>query len=174
MLYDRLKGTDKRSCRITQFGGNDMVKCELVEMPARHILSVRTRTPVQNLPNVLGRVYVSIMQYLGELGETPHCAPFVAYFNMDMSDLDIEAGYVVQKELPPHEDIKPGVIPAGRSAQCVHIGPYDQCTVAYDALSQWMATNDLEPTGVAYEFYLNEPGVTPPEELQTLIQFPLV
>jgi effector-binding domain-containing protein len=36
-----------------------------------------------------------------------------------------------------------------------------------------MEENGYQPTGVAYEVYLNDPDETPPEELQTQIAFPL-
>ena len=44
---------------------------------------------------------------------------------------------------------------------------------AYNALSQWIADNGYEPTGVAYEMYLNDPMQTLPQELRTQIVFPL-
>ena len=58
--------------------------CELEEKVTQPTLSVRTRTPVQNLPEVLGPAWGAIMRFLGELGEQPAGPPYVAYYNMDM------------------------------------------------------------------------------------------
>jgi hypothetical protein len=52
-------------------------KFEVKDIPARITLAVRTRSPVQNLPQVLGESYGAIMAYLGELGENPIGMPFV-------------------------------------------------------------------------------------------------
>ena len=44
---------------------------------------------------------------------------------------------------------------------------------AYNALAAWVEAEGHTPTGVAYEFYLNDPGEVAPEEIQTEIAFPL-
>ena len=67
----------------------------------------------------------TILQYAGQMGVQPSGPPFVAYYNLDMQDLDLEIGF-----------------------------PYT-------------------PSGVAYEFYLNDPRSTPAAELQTQVVFPL-
>ena len=148
-------------------------QCELLEQSAQSVLSIRTRTAVGNLPQVLGKAYGAIMQYLSEIGQYPTDAPFTAYYNMDMQDLDVEIGFPVAAKLPGKDNIQPSEIPAGKQASCLHIGPYSQVEPAYDALMQWAKENGHTPTGVAYEFYLNDPGETPENELQTRIMFPL-
>ncbi len=146
-------------------------KCELKEQAAQPTLSIRTRTPVQNLPQALGQAYGAIAQYLGELGEQPAGAPFTAYYNMDMQDLDIEIGFPVSKKLAGRGAIQSAEIPAGKYATCLYTGPYGEISPAYDALSQWVKDHGLEATGLAYEMYLNDPAQTPPQELQTQVVF---
>jgi len=148
-------------------------QCELKQKPAQPVLSIRTRTAVQDLREVLGKSYGSIMGYLMELGEQPVDAPFTAYYNMDMQDLDVEIGFPVGKALPTRGEIQASTMPEGQYASCVHTGPYSAIEPAYNALNAWIAQKGLEPTGVAYEFYLNDPTETPPEALQTRIVFPL-
>ena len=148
-------------------------KCELIERPAQPTLSVRTRAAVQDLPHVLGPAWGKIMQYMGELGEMPGGAPYVAYFNMDMQDLDMEIGFPVLRTLPGRGEVQAGFTPAGKAASCLHIGPYNELAAAYSDLSAWISEQGVQPTGVAYEFYLNDPQHTPPAELQTLILYPL-
>lgn len=147
--------------------------CSIVDRPDQAVLSIRTRTAVGNLPNVLGRTYARLAQYLGELGEPPIGAPFVGYYNMDMQDLDIEIGFPVSKELQAKDDMQPGQIPGGKQATCLHIGPYNTIELAYNELIEYIGQSGHEATGVAYEFYPNDPNETPEEELQTQIVFPL-
>ena len=146
-------------------------QCELREQPAQPTLSIRTRTAVQNLPQVIGETYGAIAQHLTQLGQCPVGAPFAAYYNMDMQNLDVEMGFPVPKELPGKEKIKASRIPAGRFAVVLHAGPYDKVGPAYEALTKWVAEKGYEATGVAYELYLNDPTETKPEDLKTQVMF---
>ena len=110
---------------------------------------------------------------MNELGEAPSGAPFVAYYNMDMGDLDIEVGFPTNKPLSGKDEVKPGEMPAGRYAMTMHVGPYNEIDPAYNALRAWMAKKGYEAAGTAYEMYLNHPSHTPPAALQTQILFPL-
>lgn len=148
-------------------------RIELLDRPAQPTLAIRTRTPVQSLPQVLGQAYGAIMQYAGRLGFQPSGAPFVAYYNMNMEDLDIEIGFPFEQRPAGKGNVLASEIPGGKAAACLHVGPYDQVGAAYEALHQWMQAEGHMPTGVAYEFYLNDPQVTPPAELQTQVVFPL-
>jgi len=148
-------------------------KCEAVDYPVRMTMIVRARSSVQNLPQVLGAKFGQVAGYLAELGEAPSGAPFVAYYNMDMNDLDLEIGFPVGKNLAGKDEILAGELPAGKYATCLHIGAYDQLVPAYQALTAWIEANGFQPTGVAYEYYLNDPMETPAQELKTLIEFPL-
>lgn len=148
-------------------------QCEVREQPVQPTLSIRTRTPVQALAQVLGRVYGTIAQYLGELGEHPAGAPFTAYYNMDMQDLDVEIGLPVSRRLPGKDDIQASEIAQGKVATCLYVGPYSDIGSAYSALSEWITQNGYQATGLAYEMYLDDPTQTPPQELKTQIVFPL-
>ena len=147
--------------------------CEAVEQPTQPVLSIRTRTPVQSLQVVLGKGFQDIVKLLNELGECPSGAPFVAYYNMDMQDLDIEIGFPVSRKLLGKEAVQSSEIPGGKHATCLYTGPYPEMPPAYEALTSWVQENGYETTGMVYEHYLNNPGEVSPQELKTLIVFPL-
>jgi effector-binding domain-containing protein len=147
--------------------------CEVKEQAAQPTLSIRTRTSVEALPQVMGQTYGKIAQYLGSLGEQPAGPPFAAYYNMDMEDLDVEIGFPVSREIAGRDDIQAGQLPGGRVATCLHVGPYGEIADAYNALSEWIEAEGYEASGISYEMYLNDPSQTPPEALMTQIVFPL-
>lgn len=149
------------------------ISCEVIDRPAQPVLSIRTTTSVGELPRVLGGIYGKVALRLGVLGECPAGPPFAAYYNMNMEALDVEGGFPVTRMLPGEGDVEAREIPAGMAATCVHVGPYATMPETYEELSAWMASEGHEPTGTVYEFYLNDPGKTPPEELKTEIVFPL-
>jgi len=148
-------------------------KCEIKELPAQPVLSIRARCAVQELPQLLGVSFGAIAQHLGRLGEQPAGAPFVVYYNMDMQNLDVEIGFPVSHSLSEQGKIQASQIFDGKFATCLYVGSYDDAAPAYDSLTKFVAEKGFEPTGVAYEFYLNDPQTVPPAELQTQIYFPL-
>jgi len=149
-------------------------KCEIYHQESQPTFSIRTRTAVSQLPQILGESYGKIIQYLVSLGEQPGGAPYVAYFNMDMQDLDIEIGFPTGSKLPGEGIIQSGEMPSGKYSSCLHTGPYSELAPAYQALNEFLSTQNLRPSGIAYEFYLNDPNEVTQEELKTLIVFPLL
>ena len=147
--------------------------CTLHEQGPQPTLTVRKRASVKNLPQAMGEAYGAISQYLGELGEQPVGPPFCAYYNTDIEDLDVEMGFAVDKTFDGKGEVQAGEMPVGMMASCLFTGPYVEMAPAYEALATWIEENKMEATGVAYEFYLNDPNEVPPEELKTQIVFPL-
>ena len=148
-------------------------QCEVREQPAQAALTIRTRSSIQDLPQLFGRAYGAIIQHLTQLRQFPAGAPFAAYYNMDMQNLDVELGFPVSKELPGKDEIKASRIPGGKFAMVLHTGPYPEVSRAYEALAKWIAEKGYQVTGVAYEVYLNDPMQTKPEDLKTQVMFPL-
>lgn len=147
--------------------------CELLDRPAQPVLAIRTRARAQDLGQVIGPAYGAIIRYAGQMGAWPCGSPYVAYFNRDMQDLDLEIGFPFAAKLEGREPVVAGEIPGGRAAACLHVGPYQGLTEAYAALAAWMEENGYEAAGPAYEFYLNDPQSTAPEALRTQIVFPI-
>lgn len=147
--------------------------CEIKEQAAQLTVSIRTRTPIDGLPQLLGESYGKIAGYLAESGEVPAGAPFAAFYNMDMQDLDVEIGFPVAKVMKGKDDIQTNEVPGGKLGYALHTGRYGDIAPAYEALTEFVKEQGFEPSGVAYEFYLNDPGETPQEKLKTQIVFPL-
>jgi len=150
-----------------------MYKCELVELDDQKVISVRTRCPVEDLPDVIGRSYGMIMAHLSAHDKYPEGVPFVGYFNMDMNDLDVEIGFPIHDDVVETDAIKMSKIPKGKYAQTLHTGPYKELEKAYDILMRWTVENGYEASGIGYEYYLNDPGEVEEKEIQTRLLFEL-
>ena len=107
--------------------------CKTQTLPAQPVLTVRTHTPVEGLQQVLGQAYMRIFEHLQELGQQPAGAPFVAYYNMDMQNLDLEIGFPVATLLPARDEVLSREIPEFKAATCLYLGPYPGMAAAYDA-----------------------------------------
>ena len=151
----------------------DIHQCEIVARPIQLTVCLKIIAPVDEIPRMLGEAYNQLLAYLAKAGELPVNAPFVGYFNQDMQALEWEVGFPVAKRLPGQGQIEPGEIPAGDYAVALHVGPYQKIESAYAALARYIKRHGREPTGIAYEFYLDDPSITPQKMLKTQISFPL-
>jgi effector-binding domain-containing protein len=146
--------------------------CEITDQTGQPTLAIRTRSSVEDLPVVLGNAFGAIIDHITALGEKPAGAPYAAYFNMDMQDLDVEVGFPVEKPLTGTDIIQSGYLPQGKAATCLYTGPYAEMGVAYEALKNLIEESGYLPTGEAYEFYYDSPD-TSPDKTRTLIMLPL-
>ncbi len=151
----------------------EKVECAIEETALQYTLGSRQRGAVAEIPAILGKVYGEVMTYLGKNNEAPSGAPFVIYYNEDMQNLDMEIGFPVAIALPGEGAVKAGTIPGGKAATAMHRGPYMAVEATYEKLTGFMKENQLAPVGHVIEYYLNDPAVTPPEELLTKVVFPL-
>lgn len=150
-----------------------MFKIELIEQNAQPVLAIRTKTSMSELPKVIGESYGRIMNYLNELGTQLVDAPYTAYYNLDMQNLDVEMGFPVGKVFPDKEGITAGEIPAGKFACCIYKGPYANMEQPYNEMFKWLEANGYESTGVYYEYYYNAPSEVSENELLTRIVMPV-
>jgi len=150
------------------------MEVEFKEQKLQPVLSIRTRTALADLPNVIGESYHRIAAYLEELGEQPADAPFTAYYNLDMHDMDVEMGFPVARPLPGKGDIKAGEIAEGKVATYMYKGPYSELEPVYNEIFKQIAEKGCQPKGVYYEYYYNSPGEVPDSELLTGIVIPVI
>ena len=148
-------------------------ECVLEQHARESTLSTRFRSHAYELPEHFERIYTSIARYLGELGEEPAGPPFARYHNMNVADLDVEAGFPTGEEAEGRADIQSGELPASMVATCVHTGTYQSLDESYDALLRFIQTHGYVPAGPIYEFYLNDPADVGPQQLQTKLVIPV-
>jgi effector-binding domain-containing protein len=145
---------------------------EILQKREQPTLFIRTKTKVENLPIIIGESYGKMSAYLQEIGEFLSEVPYVAYYNMDMQNLEVEIGFPVSKALSGKGDIKSGCIAAGKVVFCIYRGAYGEMEATYNEMAEWIADNKYEPTGIVFEHYYNGPGF-PESEMLTMIVMPL-
>lgn len=149
------------------------IECKIVERPTLYALAIHAHSPQSELSQLFDRAYGSIMQHIAQLGQPMAGAPYAAYYNMDMSNLELDAGIPTATLLNGAGEIQAKTIPATRAVTAVHVGPYQTLSDTYKVIWEYIAQHGLQPTGVAYEFYVDDPTEVAPEALKTEIVFPL-
>jgi effector-binding domain-containing protein len=147
--------------------------CRIERLQREPTLALRTRTPIEGLPRFLGTAYGTVVAFLASRGKHPAGPPFALYRNMDMKDLDVEAGFPVRGTIEGADPMVAGEIECCDAATCTHVGSYESIHESYDSLIAWMEREGYAGNGQVYEFYLNDPSVTPADRLRTRIVLPL-
>lgn len=146
---------------------------EMREEKTQPVLSIRTRAAVQDLPRLIAESYGKIMQYMSQIGKQPAGVPFVAYYNLDMQDLDLEIGFPVMEPLEGNDEINKSEIPAGKYVSIMYKGPYMGMEKPYADMANWIEVNGYKAKGISYEYYYNSPMEVPESELLTRIVMPV-
>ncbi|MEH7107854.1 MULTISPECIES: GyrI-like domain-containing protein [Bacillaceae] len=150
-----------------------MANIELLEQMIQPVLTIRVKTTMDLLPKLIGESFMQITSYLNELGEGPIGAPYAAYYNMDIQNVEVEVGFPVAGLFPDRDKIRAGLIPPGKVASYMYKGPYSEMESAYQEIINWIADHGYERSDVYYEYYYNSPGEVEESELLTRIVIPL-
>jgi effector-binding domain-containing protein len=148
-------------------------KIKVLELDDQPTLTMRATSPVEKLQEFFGNAFGGVMAYLQELGEAPSGMPFGAYYNLDMTALDVEAGFPVAKVIEGKGEVNASTIPGGTYISTIYIGSYDSMEPVYAAMPKWAKENGFEISGIAYEYYLNDPTAGPDIVPETEIRFPV-
>lgn len=148
---------------------------ELFEHTERPVLSIRVKTSLEKLPDLIGESFDKISDHLEEMNENMSDMPFVAYENfeeMKANDLSVIIGIPVSGIISGKNEIELSKIPAGKTISCMYRGAYSEISSLYEEMRDWIYTNGYEPEGNAYEFYYN--GLDfPPCDYLTRVMIPV-
>ncbi len=132
---------------------------------------IRGKCSVEELPALLGSSYGKLMTYMSQKGSIPAGAPYVAYFNQDMTNLEVEIGIPTAIYMSDADGMIMSGIPEGNFVSGLYTGAYSGLEEAYGQMAAYVAEHKLVIQGAAYESYLNDPVNTSEEDLLTEILF---
>lgn len=148
-------------------------ECSLEHQTAQPTLSMRFRAPVAGLAPEFRRAYAALASYIREVGGRIVGPAFAIYHGMDISNLDIEAGFVVAQPTAGKGEIRSGTLPESELVTAIHTGPYETVGSTYSVIAEWAHGRGLTTAGPFAEFYLDDPVVTPAAELRTKVTLPV-
>jgi effector-binding domain-containing protein len=144
---------------------------EITDRSAQPYVAIGAEVTMEQLPRLADRLG-EVFGWLAQRGIAPAGPPFFRYNVIDMErQLNVEAGVPVPTAVAGDDRVRAGVLPAGRYATAIHVGPYDALIGAVDNLLQWAearglewdksAAEDGERWGCRLEVYLTNPAEQP-------------
>jgi effector-binding domain-containing protein len=132
-------------------------------------IAIPLSVPMNTLASAVERSFPELFGWLSARSIPPTGAPFIRYLTVDMDgEINIELAAPVSGQTPPDELLRPGVLPAGRYATLLHVGPYDELIEANAILDKWgherglrWATDDNSTWRGRIETYLTDPAQQP-------------
>jgi len=101
--------------------------------------------------------------------------PFTIHHSMGSCDVDadMEVGAPVTGPVVAENGLEVRTLVGGRAVTAVHRGVYETVGEAWTRVLNYIQENGHRPAGLGQEFYLNDPEVTPTQELLTEVQLPV-
>jgi effector-binding domain-containing protein len=134
---------------------------------------MRFRSTAADMPRGFYHRYTAMLRHLSEHGLTPASPPFAIYDNNDGNAADVEAGFVIEGDVPSSADMRVIELPGATVVALTHCGDYSNIEPSYFRLLEWMHELGLKRTGRYMETYLNSPLDTPDAELRTVLMAPV-
>jgi effector-binding domain-containing protein len=129
----------------------------------------------------IGQTIGKLFGLIQERGYAVAGAPIGVYFNdpkeVPEEELLWEIQFPVGDEMAAGESDESGLgvkrLEAYDVASNMHKGPYEGLGKVYEDMVVWMLENGYEIAGPPEEVYLNDPNVTPRDEILTEVRFPV-
>lgn len=123
---------------------------------------------------VLGECLPAVFRYVTESSIQMVGPPMTVYMHWGPGMVTLRAGLPVAAGASGQDDIESMVLPAGRGAVTVHVGPYEGLGLAHAAIETFIHEQQLASAGPLREVYLTDPGEVPnPDEWRTQILWPI-
>lgn len=128
-----------------------------------------------NMGEWMGKAYESLWAHAAKHGKQITGCPYCKYTNAseDFMQFDVELGLPVSEPLPEQDGIYMSKTCEGRAICATHKGPYKDMEKTYAPMMEYLTANNLESTGVYYDYYVNDPAHVAESELLTKVVFPI-
>jgi len=122
--------------------------------------------------------YEDVGKYLGQLFKTVKSnvtgKPFTIYLDDDYKEenANVQVCIPVKRQIQ-YKEVECNIIKGGKALSVTHVGPYDQLSHAYKALTDYLINNNIEAISHIREHYHKGPGMLlkgNPEKYKTEIR----
>lgn len=186
LMLDRMIGPDyeKGLAKLKTFVESlpkedwSAAKIELIEVPARPIVTLPGESGPETAAQVLGGLYGRLGQFVQQSGRKMTDAPFAITHQYDESSghWTFDAGFYLDAACTtPAEtgDVRCGNSYSGWTIRATHQGPYADSAATYNKLMAFKTVAGLQDNGDSWEHYVVDPTTVPESEILTHIYWPV-
>lgn len=132
-------------------------------------LSIRAEVAWSDAPAFFDRAYGALLRHLGSHGGVLDGPPLSCSHRRTADGMDVEAALPLLRAVDGAGEIVAGEIPPVEVATTFHVGSYAGLSESYRTLADFVAREGRRATGVAFDFYVDDPGRVPVDRLRTRI-----
>jgi len=163
---------------------------QVEQCPPMHALVLTRRCKIWQMPKLMQEGYPQLFAAVEAQGIATAGMPFAHYLNLDWprltqamwfaklwgfftQDWHLEMAVPLVRKPQAQNGLRAVTYPACEAVTVLHHGTYGSMVNSYQALYRWLKGQGFKPANECFEFYLNDPQDTQPEELQTRILVPI-
>lgn len=145
----------------------------LRQQPSYNVLSIRkTINFISEFSDFVGQSYGKISKHLENSNVMSAGEPFVCFHNMDLENLDVEAGFPIENHMEDNGEIIAKTIPSQKVVSAIDLGSYEKQDPTLEDIFNWIQKNSYEMQGEIYYHYLNDTE-RPEDEYLTKMIIPI-
>lgn len=133
------------------------------------ILYLRGEVAWAEAPAFFDRAFPALFRHLEATGGALDGPPLSCTRVRTADGMEVEVGVPLRDPVEGDGEVLAGEIPPVEVATTFHVGSYAGLSESYGALAEFVEGAGRRATGVAYEFYVDEPGQVPTDRLRTRI-----
>lgn len=125
------------------------------------------------VPGLVAQSLEEVRKAAASLKVQTNGAPFLKTIENNNGMITFQTGYPVSKELKNLIGFDMIKLPSGKVAQVEYTGSYADTFGGYNAVIEWMNSNNKEATDSPIEFYLSNPASVSPPNQKVKILYPI-
>jgi effector-binding domain-containing protein len=175
---DYAKGLDKLKALMESMPNVNIAGfvVEPVELKAMPILVVTESSPADtaSISKAYADGYAQITKFMAKNKLHQAGAPLGIDGAMTSTTFTFQAGMPIDRaDTVAVDPVRLASSYAGKALKTVHVGPYAALPKTYEAFHAYMAAHGYAATGAAMSWYIDDPSITPAEQLRTEIYQPI-
>ena len=144
-------------------------ECSIATVERRLAAVIRAQVPMAEIPQAQRTLRPKLRAAVQSLDVGPPGYTFTLWHPPIDGRLDMQPGILVSRSFEPVGEVVPAVLPAGRAAHLLLVGPYDGLPAAWGRLFAWCAEQRLQLAGVNWEIYADDDPKQPETSLYALL-----
>lgn len=119
-------------------------------------ISIRRQIPVDEAGAEMGNLFEKLLNMQEQAGFTIAGKPFSIYYSLGEERIDVECGFIIEKEIPDFDIAKSGVFEESLCAIVKYDSNYADIESAHDAIRQWIDERNFKLNGAPIETFNND------------------